>query len=221
MHLSSCGSRSEWVCVAKLLWRRRESVAVNRTWNALLEELVQVQRGGPRVGLLGSRWRGGRLLCFLHRILKRRAGVGPGGDVMWGRQNNKYNEAKEQRWTSEYFLISLLSFSPRSSFHPHLWVQVLRRLCEEGYVKWAKALGQTFGLVWVGINENQWLPCGTINCHFTWVKWLNAPEHCSVLTEYCRLLNLGFFFMLQFQFNNLFFFFLPSIFATCSVYVEE
>lgn len=52
------------------------------------------------------------------------------------RQNNKDNEAKEQRWTSEY----LTPFhSPLSSFRPRLRVQVLRRLCEEGCVKWARA----------------------------------------------------------------------------------
>lgn len=53
------------------------------TWSALLEELVEVQRGGPWVGLLGSRRRGRGLLCFFHRILKRCAGVGPGGEVVW------------------------------------------------------------------------------------------------------------------------------------------
>lgn len=52
-----------------------------RTWSALLEELVEVQRGGSGVGLLGSRRRRGGLLRFLHRVFERRAGVGPAGEV--------------------------------------------------------------------------------------------------------------------------------------------
>lgn len=60
------------------------SVFVRHTWSALLEQLVEVQRGGSGVGLLGSWWRSGRLLCFLHGILKRSAGVGPEDDrIMW------------------------------------------------------------------------------------------------------------------------------------------
>lgn len=47
-----------------------------------MEELVEVQRGCSGVGFLGSRWRGGRLLCFFHCIFERSAGIGPGGEVM-------------------------------------------------------------------------------------------------------------------------------------------
>lgn len=73
------------------------------TWSALLEELVEVQRGGSGVGLLGSRRRGGRLLCFLHRIFKRRAGVGPEGGVMWaakqqGTVRPKSNAGPQNIW---------------------------------------------------------------------------------------------------------------------------
>lgn len=52
---------------------------MNCTWSSLLEELVEVQRGGSRVGLLRSGRRGGGLFRFLHGVFKRRAGVGPGG----------------------------------------------------------------------------------------------------------------------------------------------
>ncbi len=62
-------------------------MSVNRTWSALLEELVEIQRGGSGVGFLGARGWCGRLLCFLHRIFKRSAGVGPGGH-MGGKTEN-------------------------------------------------------------------------------------------------------------------------------------
>lgn len=61
--------------------------AVNCTWSSLLEELVEVQRGGSRVGLLRSGRRGGGLFRFLDGIFKWRAGVRPGGEFRgtpWG-----------------------------------------------------------------------------------------------------------------------------------------
>lgn len=82
----------------------------DRTWSALLEELVEVQRGGSGVGLLGSGWRGGRLLCFLHRIFKRGAGVGPGGEATRAEEQNHLNEVNEQRKSvlNLFFFISHL-----------------------------------------------------------------------------------------------------------------
>lgn len=52
---------------------------MGRTWNALLEEPVEVQGRGSGVGLLRSRRRSRRLLCFFNRIFKRSARVGPAG----------------------------------------------------------------------------------------------------------------------------------------------
>lgn len=92
----------------------------SRTWNALLEELVEVQGGGSGVGLLGSGWRGGGLLCFLHGIFNRGAGVGPAGEVTWW---IKYNEVKEKcrvqdtcyRWGDFHLgLVFVLMFGSKS-----------------------------------------------------------------------------------------------------------
>lgn len=50
-----------------------------RTLTALLEELVEVKRGGAGVSLLGSRRRSGRLLHLLHGIVYGSAGIRPVG----------------------------------------------------------------------------------------------------------------------------------------------
>lgn len=161
-------------------WRQvTQSVGVNRTWSALLEELVEVQRRGPGVGFLGPRRRGGRLLRFLHRIFKRSAGVGP------GRKNKTNNEINKQHVSSEYLHLCAVAgwCSPRPRFCPHVWVQVLRQLCDQGHVKWTQTR-QTFGLVWVVANEKQPLPCGTTRSNPICVKWLNQHCTCQCLFYY-------------------------------------
>lgn len=86
------------------------------------------------MGLLGSRRRRGGLLRFLHRVFERRAGVGPAGEVA---QVEK--QKRRIRLTSNVRVntcgILVLFFPPGSRFGPHLRVQVVRRLCGEGYVR--------------------------------------------------------------------------------------
>lgn len=83
-----------------------------QTWSALLEELVEVQRGGPGVSLLWSRRRGGWLLRLLHSILERSAGVRPGGeDVMIVNDRHRitgydYNYSCPVIFTSVWFSFS-------------------------------------------------------------------------------------------------------------------